>query len=229
MGEIDLLTLGPLTAKTRAQKELPTVFKKSEIIQYHVLQIFLACLQSSFLPAWGLSLPLWQGFPVAHMQGQTDNRQKSRREYAEQRAKGSRAHSPVTSLLSCDLMNEKLPPAPLHLSHQLSFLSSMLRFIQIIHSSPISQMERTRQKKGFSVPIKVRWHNTLSQGHLFRALPNVTNLCSDRAGTRRQSPNNRPYFWPSSLPTNWSALSTVHFKISYPIPRLLLSRCQYVK
>lgn len=90
MGEIDLPTLGPLTAKTRAQKELLTVFKKTEITQYHVLQIFLACLQSPVLPARGLSLPLWHGFPVAHMQEQTDNRQKSRREYAEQRAKGSR-------------------------------------------------------------------------------------------------------------------------------------------
>lgn len=51
MGEIDVLTLRLLTAKTRVQKDLPTVFKKIEITQYHVLQIFLACLQSPLLPA----------------------------------------------------------------------------------------------------------------------------------------------------------------------------------
>lgn len=187
IGEIDLPTLGPLTAKTRAQKELLTVFKKTEITQYHVLQIFLACLQSPVLPARGLSLPLWHGFPVAHMQEQTDNRQKSRREYAEQRAKGSRDHSPATSLLPCDLMNKN--PSP---STAASFPSASLldQHVKVHSDHPqfpyfTDGKNETEKKKGslyLSKSDDITYN--LSQDHLFRAFPNVTNLCSDRARTR---------------------------------------------
>lgn len=93
----------------------------------------------------------------------------------------------------------------------------MSRFIQTTHQvSLFHRWEKGGRKKRI-LCLSLSKSDEIThypQTIWFMALPEVTNLCSERTRTRRLLACCLPLLWP----VNWTALSTAHCKSSSPIP-----------